>query len=87
MIMIVKQFNVDNKVICDYLKDFKGVEHRIEYVKELNGIKFYNDSKSTNVDSTIIALTSFNNPTILLLGGLDRGHLFEPLNKFLKMLR
>lgn len=87
MIMIVKQFNVDNRVICNYLSEFKGVEHRIEYVKELNGIKFYNDSKSTNVDSTIIALSSFTNPIIILLGGLDRGHSFEPLNDYLKNVK
>lgn len=82
MISIVKQFNVSNEVICSYLKEFNGVEHRIEFVRELRGIKFYNDSKSTNTDSTITALSSFINPTILLLGGLDRGHSFEPLNDY-----
>ena len=87
MIMIVKQFDVSNSIICEYLSEFKGVEHRIEYVKELNGIKFYNDSKSTNVDSTIIALSSFTNPTIILLGGLDRGHSFEPLNNYLNNVK
>lgn len=87
MIMIVKQFDVSNSIICEYLSEFKGVEHRIEYVKELNGIKFYNDSKSTNVDSTIIALSSFTNPTIILLGGLDRGHSFEPLNDYLNNVK
>lgn len=83
MISIVKQFDVSNEVIVSYLKEFNGVEHRIEFVRELNGIKFYNDSKSTNTDSTITALSSFNNPTILLLGGLDRGHSFEPLNNYI----
>lgn len=82
MISIVKEFNVSNEVICSYLKEFNGVEHRIEFVRELNGIKFYNDSKSTNTDSTITALSSFSSPTILLLGGLDRGHSFEPLNDY-----
>lgn len=83
MIMIVKEFNVSNECICEYLKEFGGVEHRIEFVRELHGVKYYNDSKSTNVDSTITALSSFANPTILLLGGLDRGHFFEPLNDYL----
>lgn len=87
MISIVKQFNVSNEVICAYLKEFRGVEHRIEFVRELHGIKFYNDSKSTNTDSTMIALSSFTNPTIILLGGLDRGHSFEPLNNYLKNVK
>lgn len=87
MILMVKQFNVDNHIICDYLSEFSGVEHRIEFVREHNGVKFYNDSKSTNTDSTIIALSSFQNPTILLLGGLDRGHSFEPLNDYVSNVK
>lgn len=78
-IMAVKEFNVSNEVIFNYLNKFGGVEHRIEYVDTINDIEFYNDSKATNVDSTIIAVDSFKNPTILLLGGLDRGHSFEGL--------
>lgn len=87
MIAIVKQFDVANEVIREYLKEFNGVEHRIEFVREVNGIKFYNDSKSTNTESTITALSSFSNPTILLLGGLDRGHSFEPLNDYMKQVK
>lgn len=87
MISIVKQFQVDNKVIISYLKEFGGVEHRIEFVRNIDGIRFYNDSKSTNVDSTITALSSFKNPIILLLGGLDRGHSFEPLNEYINHVK
>ena len=87
MVSIVKQYNVSNDIICDYLSSFGGVEHRIEYVRELNGIKFYNDSKATNTESTIIALSSFENPTIILLGGLDRGHSFEPLNSYVNNVK
>ena len=87
MICVVKQFNVSNEVICEYLYNFGGVEHRIEFVRDLKGIRFYNDSKSTNVDSTITALTSFKHPTILLLGGLDRGHSFEPLNNYMQYVK
>ncbi|MBQ7667768.1 MAG: UDP-N-acetylmuramoyl-L-alanine--D-glutamate ligase [Clostridia bacterium] len=83
-IMVVKQFNVSNDVINEVLKEFKGVEHRLEYVTTKNGIAFYNDSKATNIKSTQIALSSFNTPTILLLGGLDRGHSFEGLVSYLK---
>ena len=83
MIMAVKQLNVSNDVIKEELSEFRGVEHRIEFVKELNGRNFYNDSKATNTTSTRIALDSFNTPTILLLGGLDRGHSFDELNDHL----
>ena len=81
--MAVKQLNVSNDVIKNELNEFRGVEHRIEFVKELNGRNFYNDSKATNTTSTRIALDSFNTPTILLLGGLDRGHSFDELNDHL----
>jgi UDP-N-acetylmuramoylalanine--D-glutamate ligase len=83
-IIAVKEFGVGNDVILDTLKNFKGVEHRLEYVSTVNGRKFYNDSKATNVKSTQIALSAFNEPTILILGGLDRGHSFEGLRPFLK---
>lgn len=82
-IMVVKKFNVSNEVINKILTTFGGVEHRIEFVKDLNGVSYYNDSKSTNTDSTIIAVDSFKRPTILIMGGLDRGHSFEPLNNHL----
>ena len=82
-ITVVKQFNVSNEVINKVLKEFKGVEHRIEYVTNIKGREFYNDAKATNTESTIIALKSFDKPIILLLGGLDRGHSFEPLNEYM----
>ena len=82
-ILTVKEFNVSDDDIVAVLKKFKGVEHRIEYVKEIDGIKIYNDSKSTNVKATQIALSSFIEPTILLLGGLDRGHSFEELTEYM----
>ena len=84
MLAICKIYNIDNEIIKDYLLTFKGVEHRMEYVDTINGRSFYNDSKSTNTESTIVALKSFDkNNVILLLGGLDRGHSFEPLNDYL----
>lgn len=83
-IIAVKEFGVSNEVIKNFLMNFNGVEHRIEYVKTLNGREFYNDSKATNITSTQIAISSFDKPTILLLGGLDRGHSFEDLREYLK---
>ena len=78
-IIAAKEFGVTNSMIKEVLNKFSGVEHRLEYVKKLNNREFYNDSKSTNVVSTKVALSSFSKPVILLLGGLDRGHSFEEL--------
>lgn len=55
------------------LANFKGVEHRIEFVRELNSVKYYNDSKGTNTDAAIIALKAFEKPVILLMGGFEKG--------------
>jgi UDP-N-acetylmuramoylalanine--D-glutamate ligase len=55
------------------VRKFKGVEHRIEYVADIEGIKFYNDSKATNVDSTVKALEAFERNIIVILGGKDKG--------------
>lgn len=81
-ILVSKVFNISNNSIFKVLKEFKGVEHRIEFVKELNGRTIYNDSKSTNIVATKTALSSFNEPIILLLGGLDRGQSFLDLKEF-----
>ncbi len=62
--------SVDN--IRNTIANFKGVEHRIEFVRELDGVKYYNDSKGTNTDSTVIALKAFDKPVILLAGGHDK---------------
>ena len=86
-IAAVKEFGVDDSVVVNVLRAFGGVEHRIEYVDTINNVDFYNDSKSTNITSTQIALASFDRPTILLLGGLDRGHSFAGLKEYLKNVR
>jgi UDP-N-acetylmuramoylalanine--D-glutamate ligase len=56
------------------LRNFRGVEHRLEFVRELRGVRFVNDSKATNVDSVWYALQSFDRPLVLLLGGRDKGN-------------
>ncbi|MEK6410019.1 MAG: UDP-N-acetylmuramoyl-L-alanine--D-glutamate ligase [Acidobacteriota bacterium] len=63
----------DLPALRDAIRRFKGVEHRIEYVAEIDGIKFYNDSKATNVDSTIKSLAAFERNIIVILGGKDKG--------------
>ncbi len=82
-IFIAKTFGVTNEAIQKFLSTFKGVEHRIEYVKTLNGRKFYNDSKATNNESTIIALKSFSEDTLLIMGGLDRNIPFDSIAPYL----
>ena len=86
-VIVAKQFNVSNEIIKKVLTTFGGVEHRLEYVRTLNTREFYNDSKATNVVSTNIALDSFNKPTYLLLGGLDRGHSFDELLPHMKNVK
>ena len=83
----VKHYGVKNATIIKVLEDFGGVEHRLEYVRTLNNVMYYNDSKATNTVSTTIALKAFNKPTILIMGGLDRGHSFEPLNDYMKNVK
>lgn len=86
-IIAVKKYGVTNEVIQKVLKEFKGVEHRLEYVDTINGVTYYNDSKATNCVSTITALNSFDQPTILLLGGYDRGHSFHDLDDSMKNVK
>ena len=86
-IMVAKELNISNDIIIDTIKNFSGVEHRIEYSGTINNIEFYNDSKATNVTSTQIALSSFKKPTILLLGGLDRGHSFDGLIPYMNNVK
>jgi UDP-N-acetylmuramoylalanine--D-glutamate ligase len=83
-IMVAKELNIPNEVIVSVLKEFKGVEHRIEYVRTLNGKEFYNDSKATNIKATQIALNAFQKPVILLLGGLERKQNFKDLEEYMK---
>jgi UDP-N-acetylmuramoylalanine--D-glutamate ligase len=63
------------------LRNFKGVEHRLEFVRELDGIVYVNDSKATNVDSVWYALRSFNRPLIVLMGGRDKGNDYTRLRE------
>ncbi|MCI5552215.1 MAG: UDP-N-acetylmuramoyl-L-alanine--D-glutamate ligase [Tenericutes bacterium] len=86
-IIIAKMFSITNEQIKDFFSKFVGVEHRIEYVKTVNGRQFYNDSKSTNNTATITALKSFKDPTILLMGGLDRNISFDEISHYLNHVK
>ena len=86
-ILLAKHFNISNEIIKEALDNFSGVEHHLEFVRRLNEREFYNDSKSTNNKSTIIAIQSFETPIILLLGGLDRGQNFDELSDYTKNIK
>lgn len=78
---------VDLNIIQSTLKTFKAVEHRIEYVNTINDISYYNDSKSTNAQSLIVALEAFDNPVILIAGGYDKNVSFDELIPFKKNVK
>ena len=61
------------------VRNFKGVEHRLEFVAEINGVKFYNDSKATNVDAAIKCIEAFDGGVNVILGGKDKGGDYSPL--------
>lgn len=61
------------------VRSFPGVEHRLEFVRELNGVKYYNDSKATNVDATLKAIDAFEGGLWVILGGKDKGSDYAPL--------
>lgn len=82
-LLIIDTLGIDLECTRDVLKNFNGVEHRIEFVREINGVTYYNDSKSTNPVATITALNTFTNPTILLLGGFERNQNFNELSDYL----
>ncbi len=85
--MIAKEVGVDNESIVKVLTTFKGVTHRLEFVDEIAGVKYYNDTEATNTKCTQIALNSFNCDTILILGGLERGQDFHDLDNYIKNVR
>ncbi len=78
-----KALGISNEDIYKTIDAFKGVEHRIEFVKEISGVKFYNDSKGTNTDATIIALNAFDKGVILLVGGYEKGLDMSEMRKHL----
>jgi UDP-N-acetylmuramoylalanine--D-glutamate ligase len=69
----------DPSAIANGVKTFRGVEHRLEFVGEINGVEFFNDSKATNVDAALKAVEAFPGPLILILGGKDKGSPYVPL--------
>lgn len=79
-----KLSGVTNEAIKNVLTTFTGVRHRLQYVLTADGRRFYNDSKSTDIEAAEVALAGFKQPVILLAGGLDRGYTFERLVPYFK---
>ena len=86
-IMAVKEFHVSNDIIVDVISHFTGVEHRLEYVDTVSGVEYYNDTEATNIKCCQIALSSFQKPIILFLGGLERGQNFNDLTSYMTSVK
>jgi UDP-N-acetylmuramoylalanine--D-glutamate ligase len=76
---ITSNYGVAATTLATAIHEFRGVEHRIEYVATVRGVEFFNDSKATNVDSAIKAVESFERNIILILGGRHKGAPYDPL--------
>jgi UDP-N-acetylmuramoylalanine--D-glutamate ligase len=75
---------VDTATIAQAVRDFEGVEHRLEFVAEIAGVRYFNDSKATNVDATLKALDAFPGRILIILGGKDKGSDYTVLQKPLR---
>lgn len=82
--LATKQVGVDEQLIRQCLKDFPGVEHRLERVTEVNGVLYINDSKATNVDACYVAMQAMTRPTVLIVGGKDKGNDYSVLHSIVK---
>ena len=76
--------DIKKETIRKALSDFQSVEHRLEYVDTIAGVRYINDSKATNVNSTWYALESMTQPTVLILGGKDKGNDYTEIEDFVK---
>jgi UDP-N-acetylmuramoylalanine--D-glutamate ligase len=74
----------DEGKFVEAMKDFKNASHRLEEAGTINGVRFINDSKATNVDSVWYALDSFNAPLVWIAGGLDKGNDYSAIDKLVK---
>jgi hypothetical protein len=74
----------DFDAVRSAVREFKGVEHRLEYVRDICGVEFYNNSKATSVDATVKSLEAFERGVHLILGGKDKGAPYAPLGPLLK---
>ena len=83
-VLVGQLLGVGASHIQSTLKTFEGVEHRLEFVRRINDVNYYNDSKATNVDSVWFALQSFKEPIVLFLGGRDKGNDYSRLTDLVR---
>ncbi len=76
--------NIHNDVIRESLQQFAGVDHRLQYVATVKGVRYVNDSKATNVNSCWYALESMTTPTVLILGGTDKGNDYSEIDELVR---
>ena len=82
--LAARAIGISDEVIAESLRSFKGVEHRLQFVREIGGVRFVNDSKATNVDSCFYALDSMTTPTVLILGGKDKGNDYSQIDDLVR---
>ena len=82
--MATRHVGVEEPLIRQCLKEFPGVEHRLERVGEWNDVLYVNDSKATNVDACYVALQAMERPTILIVGGKDKGNDYSVLYELIR---
>jgi len=83
-VIIARLAGADSATIARGVKSFAGVEHRLEFVADIRGVRYYNDSKATNVDATLKALDAFPGRILVILGGKDKGSDYTVLQKPLR---
>lgn len=82
--MAARFLEVNNELIRESMRTFEGVAHRLEFVREANGVRYVNDSKATNVNAVWYALESFEEPVILIAGGLDKGNDYDEIRDLVR---
>ena len=83
-ILALENFNVSKNIFETALQTFSPLAHRLEFVQNIDGISFYNDSKATNTDSVKYALQSFDKPIRLIIGGAGKNEDYTVLNQLIK---
>jgi len=83
-VLVARLAGIDTASIARTLREFKGLEHRLEWVRALNGVDFINDSKGTNIGALEKSLNSFDRPVVLIAGGQDKGGDFQSLKPLFK---
>ncbi len=83
-VLVGETMGLANDVVCESLKTFAAIEHRMEKVKEVEGVEYINDSKATNVDAVFYALDAMTKKVVWIVGGVDKGNDYEVLSDLVK---